>query len=46
MIKRLLMSVSLALVPGTSFAQSIDQNFYYKLSTQFRGSEMLLHRNC
>jgi Ricin-type beta-trefoil lectin domain len=42
MIKRLLMSVSLALVPGTSFAQSIDQNFYYKLSTQFRGSEMKL----
>src|SRR5262249_9477138 len=42
MIKRLLMSVSLALVPGISFAQSIDQNVYYKLSTQFRGSEMKL----
>src|SRR5262249_9689729 len=30
------------LVPGISFAQSIDQNVYYKLSTQFRGSEMKL----
>src|SRR5258708_38160715 len=35
-------AVLLALVPGPSFAQSIDQSFYYKLSTQFRGNGMKL----
>jgi hypothetical protein len=32
----------LALVPGPSLAQSIDEGFYYKLSTQFRGDGMKL----
>jgi hypothetical protein len=32
----------LALVPSASFAQSIDQSFHYKLSTQFRGEGMKL----
>jgi hypothetical protein len=31
-----------ALVPGPSLAQSIDESFYYKLSTQFRGDGMKL----
>ena len=35
-------AVLLALVPSASFAQSIDQSFYYKLSTQFRGDGMKL----
>ncbi len=32
----------LALVSGSSFAQSVDENFYYKVSTQFRGDGMKL----
>ena len=35
-------AVLLALVPSASFAQSIDQSFYYKLSTQFRSEGMKL----
>lgn len=31
-----------ALVPGASLAQSIDESFYYKLSTEFRGDGMKL----
>jgi hypothetical protein len=31
-----------ALVPGPGLAQSIDESFYYKLSTQFRGDGMKL----
>jgi hypothetical protein len=34
--------VLLALIPGQSFAQSVDQSFYYKLSTPFRGDGMKL----
>jgi hypothetical protein len=29
-------------VPAPALAQSIDQNFYYKLSTEFRGTQMNL----
>ena len=32
----------LALLPAPTSAQSIDENFYYKLSTQFRGNGMKL----
>jgi len=32
----------LALLPARTSAQSIDENFYYKLSTQFRGNGMKL----
>ena len=31
-----------AVVPGPSLAQSIDESFYYKLSTDFRGDGMKL----
>jgi Ricin-type beta-trefoil lectin domain len=34
--------IFLACAPATSFAQSIDQTFYYKLSTEFGGIEMKL----
>ena len=32
----------LPLLPSPTSAQSIDENFYYKLSTQFRGDGMKL----
>jgi len=32
----------LAMLPAPTSAQSIDENFYYKLSTQFRGNGMKL----
>jgi hypothetical protein len=38
----LAITVLLARVPGQASAQNVDQDFYYKLSTQFRGNGMKL----
>ena len=36
--------LALLVLPTPSLAQSPDPNFYYKLSTQFRGSGMQMRR--
>src|SRR6266516_2478164 len=38
----IVVTVLVACLSGPALAQSIDQSFYYKLSTQFRGSGMKL----
>ena len=35
-------AVLVAWLPSSALAQSVDQSFYYKLSTQFRGNGMKL----
>jgi Ricin-type beta-trefoil lectin domain len=38
----LVIAASIAWIPASASAQSIDQSFYYKLSTEFRGASMNL----